>query len=150
MFGISKSNIIEEGEDGKTSRNSNGPQVVISRNQTNPNMIVDGVNSIDISRESSDRFYVHYYGFTSGSLWVTADGIRELKETFLDDQKEIPNWTVSTDLPDWFPTPEWTPSPVTCEECGSDVPVTQVVTPFLSGIEDRYCRDCWYSIRKGL
>lgn len=153
MFGISDPNIIEHGEAGEVSGNEHEQYVRMARNQTEPDMIVDGVDSMEILYEPGDRFRVEYWGYMSGRLWVTQDGVAELKQTFLDDQNDIPGWTLSTDLtelPDWFPTPESVPSPVTCDDCGSDVPVTEVVTPWLAGSHDRFCPDCWASVGEEL
>jgi hypothetical protein len=89
----------------------------------------------------------------SGRLWITHDGVCELKQCFLDDREEIPGWTLSTELseiPDWFPTPGHVPSSVTCDECGSDVSVTAVVTPLSEETNGRYCPDCWSSVRGDL
>jgi hypothetical protein len=109
-------------------------------------MIVDGVDGLDISHESDGRFHVEYWGYVTGDMVITRDGVDELKQTFLDDQEEIPGWTLSTDLseiPDWFPAPEDTPSPVTCVDCGTDVSVTEVVTSWLGEPQGAYCPDCW-------
>jgi len=76
--------------------------------------------------------------------------VRELKQIFLNDQEEIPGWTLSTELselPDWFPAPEHTPLPVTCDECESEVSVTEVVTPWSGESQDRYCLDCWPTVQ---
>lgn len=150
MFDISESNIIERGEAGELFGSEGQLHVRMARNQTNPNMIVDGVDSIKIFCESDDRFRVEYWGYMSGRLWLTRDGVIELKQHFLDDREEVPGWTLSTELtelPDWFPTPEYVPSPVTCDECGSGVSVTEVVTPWSGESQDRYCPDCWSSVR---
>ncbi|QLD86154.1 hypothetical protein HWV23_10600 [Natronomonas halophila] len=152
MFGISEPNILEQGEAGDQFINEDQPQVRITRNQTDPNWIVDGVDSIEISYESNDRFRVEYWGYMTGRLWITHDGVNELKQTFLDDRDEIPGWTLSTELtelPDWFPVPDDIPSPVTCSECGSEVSVTEVTAPLSGGLQDRYCPDCWSSVRDG-
>ena len=153
MFGISESNIIEQGEAGELFGSEDQSNVRISGNQTVPNLIVDGVDSIEITRESSNRFRLAYGGFTSGRLWLTRDGVRELKQSLLNDQEEIPEWTLSTELtelPDWFPAPESLPSPVICNECGSEVSVTEVVTPWSEDTKNRYCPDCWSSVREDL
>lgn len=151
MFEISGANIIEQGEPGDRFGSENQPQVSITRNQTDPTLIVDGVDSIEIFSESDDRFRVEYWGYMAGRLWLTRDGVRELKQHFLDDREEIPGWTLSTELselPDWFPTPEHLPSPVTCDECGSEVSVTEVVTPWSGESQDRYCSDCWTTVQE--
>jgi hypothetical protein len=150
VFDISESHIIEQGEAGELSGSDEQPQVRITRNQTEPNLIVDGVDSIEIFHESSNRFRIEYWGYMSGRLWLTRDGVSELKQSFLDDQEEIPGWTLTTELaelPDWFPAPESPPSPVICYECGSEVSVTEVVTPWSEETKDRYCPDCWSSVR---
>lgn len=148
VFDISEANIIETGEAGRIGCGEQ-PSVRISRNQTEPNLIEDGVDSIELFRESEHRFCVAYWGYLSGRLWVTHAGVCELKQAFLDGREDIPDWTLSTpltELPDWFPTPEWTPSPVSCDECDSLVPVTEIVTPWGQDTKSRYCQDCWSSL----
>lgn len=153
MFDISESNIIEQREPADRFGSEDQPQVRITRNQTDPHLIVDGVDGIGIFCESDDRFRVEYWGYMAGRLWLTRDGVSELKQHFLDDREKIPGWTLSTELPevpDWFPAPEHTPSPVTCDECGSEVPVTEVVTPQSGESQARFCPDCWTSVRENL
>ena len=153
MFDISESNIIEQGEAGELFGSEDQSKVRITRNQTEPNLIVDGVDIIEIFHESSNRFRVEYWGYMSGRLWLTRDGVSELKQSFLNDQEEIPGWTLSTELtelPDWFPAPESLPPPVICSECGSEVSVTEVVTPWSEDTKNRYCPDCWSSVREDL
>lgn len=153
MFDISESNIIEQGKPEDQFGSEDQPQVRIIRNQTDPHLIVDGVDSIEIFCESDDRFRVEYWGYMAGRLWLTHDGVRELKQNFLDDQEEIPGWTLSTDpseIPDWFPIPEHPPSPVSCDQCGSQVSVTEIVTPWSEDSQDHYCLDCWNTLRDDL
>lgn len=150
MFDISASNIIEQDEAGDCFKSNEQPDVSLSRNQTDPNLIEDGVVSIGLFHESDDRFRVEYWGYMSGCLWITHDGVRELKQTFFDDREEIPGWVLSTEhteLPDWFPIPEQIPTSVTCDNCGSDVPMTEILTPRVGDTEARYCHDCWSSIQ---
>jgi hypothetical protein len=153
VFDISESNIIEREETGGVFENEGQPQVRIVRNQADPTMIVDGVDGISVTCESTNRLYVEYWGYLAGGLWATRDGVSELKQNLLDDQDDIPGWSLSTDvdeLPDWFPAPENPPSPVTCTECGSEVSGTKVVTPYSGELQDRYCPDCWVSVREDL
>jgi hypothetical protein len=151
MFNISESNIIDQSGPGELSGNKDLYQVRISRNQTEPRTFIEGVDGLDISRVSDDRFHVEYWGYMYGDLVITRDGVDELKQTFLDDQEEIPGWTLSTELseiPEWFPAPGDAPSPVTCVDCGSDVSVTEVVTPWSGESQDRYCPDCWSTVQE--
>lgn len=75
----------------------------------------------------------------SGRLWLADNGVRELKQTLSTTERRIP---------DWFPMPDDIPSPVTCDECGSEVSVTEVVTPWPGEWQDRYCPDCWSSVQE--
>lgn len=153
VFDISESNIIEEGELGDRFGTGDQPPVRLTRNQTDPTLIVDGVDVIEIFCESDNRFRAEYWGYLTGRLWLTRDGVRELKQNFLDDRERIPGWTLSTELPelpDWFPAPENIAPPVTCDKCGSEASVTEVVTPWSRESQDRYCPDCWPSVREEL
>ena len=148
MFGLSESNIITRGNRQDRDSHSTPPDVSLSRNQTNPNLIEDGIDVIDIFAEPDDRYRIEYGGgYNTGKIWITKEGLRELKTSLLDNQTEIPHWIVSSDLPEWFPTPVPTYPPVICEECGDDVLVSAVVTPWLSQSDSRYCWDCWEAIR---
>jgi len=152
MFNISEINTIERGELDTPCTSDDQPSVSISRNQTDPSIIEDGIVNIGIFYETDDRFRVEYWGYMSGCLWITSDGVHELKQIFLDNTEKIPRWTLATeitDLPDWFPTPEKIPSPVTCDKCGSEVSVTEIKTTAFEDPEARFCPSC-YLIRDQL
>lgn len=146
VFGVSKANILERDNTNGMFADEGDETVSISKNLRIENMIEEGVDGVDIYKESSGRFQVIYGGYLSGSFLITDAGVEELKEYFLDDQDEIPYWVLSTDiekLPDWFPRPGTRPDPVICEKCGRDVAVTEVITPIGSDGLDYFCPECW-------
>jgi hypothetical protein len=145
VFNVSESNVLATADAGRLTDDPSD-SVRLSRNQTDPNLLEDGVNSVQVARESSDRFRVEYGGYLSGRLWVTHDGVVELKRHFLDDRAAVPAWVLSREsVPDWFPAPGDPPDPVRCDDCGDDVPVTSVLTPLEEGSPTRYCPECWSS-----
>ncbi len=147
MLGISDANIIVKGSTRKMLPADEEPAVTISRNQTQPNLIEDGIGAIHIFPASDTLLRIEYRGYMTGHLWITPDGVAELNEHFLESTDRIPEWVVSEDRPDWFPTPVKSHPSVPCENCGTDVSVRAVVTPVRAGRESRYCRDCWKELR---
>jgi hypothetical protein len=108
-------------------------------------MIEDGVDGITIVEVARDRYKVDYHGYLSGLLTINRAGVEQLGSTFLGDLDEVPSWTVSTDgtdLPSWVPDSYIPPSPVKCDNCNTEVKVTDVVTPLLED-GNQYCPQCW-------
>jgi len=147
IFGISKTNIIETRDSKDMTLGGKGKDdyVTLYQNRTIPDFLEDGVDSLSISKESENRYLVEYWGYLTGSHVVTREGIEELGTALLGDRDQIPSWTISSDvdeLPDWIPSGYSPPDPVNCGNCGANVPVTEILTPF-DGEFDRYCRSCW-------
>jgi hypothetical protein len=147
MFGISESNILEQGHHLETEQKDN-EIVRLTRNQTEPNLIVDGVDIVSIFREAESVYLVEYLGYLTGCLSVTQRGVEELVDCFFQDQSEIPSWVIGqdqSDLPNWLQKKYEPPGPVQCDECGNAVSVTRIVTPLFS--DGKFCPDCWSQIQ---
>lgn len=152
MFGISDENIIEQGDEARALGAEPEDAVRIRRNQTTPDLIEDGVDSLIVTEESADCFRVEYSGYMRGFLLTTHEGITELGESFFADQREIPHHILSTgarDPPRWVPPEYSPPSPVNCGECGDEVAVTNILTPIWDYESDRFCPECWKEVREG-
>lgn len=153
MFGISESNIIDRGNENRPIGNAETPIVRLSYNQTIPNMIRDGVDSVSVYTESKNLYRVEYGGYLTGYFILTLEGVQELVDSLLGGQSEISHWVIRQDidqLPDWISNEYPTPEPVSCDKCGADVNVTNIVTPLLDGKSGRYCPDCWKSVQEKL
>lgn len=152
MLDISDENIIDRGDDGMVIGSDDTSIVRFSFNQSDPNMLRDGVDGISVFNESDGQYRVEYWGYVTGYLTVTQEGVKELAEDLFENQTEVPSWKVETGsdgLPDWFP--EYNPpEPICCDECETETAAFDIVTPLLDEDAGRYCPDCWDTIQKRL
>jgi hypothetical protein len=89
---------------------------------------------------------VEYWGYLTSNLKVNSAGVTELFESLLTGDDEIPSWVISgdiADLPAWFPIEYTAPEPIGCGQCGSNVPVTEILTPLREDVPARWCNECW-------
>jgi hypothetical protein len=124
------------------------PSAVLRHNQTDPAVISDGVDRVDVLAESDDRYLLDYWGFYVGYLRTTREGVAELGEALLADRDPVPRWLL--DLPGDGDVPWWVPEEYdgrptfACEHCGEETDAGDVVTPGGRGSPgtDVLCRDC--------
>lgn len=150
MFDISDEYVVQREHygslDGVSEKEA---QIRFRRNQSDPNMIVDGVDGVTVFKESEDRYLIQYGGYMHGHLTVTREGVKELGKCLLNGQQEIPDWVISSSkdyLPDWMPSDYRKPEPVVCDVCGKEVSVSDIVRPLVQEEFDRYCPDCWETV----
>lgn len=146
MLSISDENIIEEIEREGSIDDDGGVRIL--HNQTDPTIISDGVDVVNVVKEDEDRYRIDYWGYLTGCLLITKEGAKELGEELLAGQEEIPYWTVESvpdETSDWIPDEYSPPSRVNCDNCQEPTPVTEILTPGKTGGKEygRYCRDCW-------
>lgn len=151
MLGVSEENIVEhvEGE-GLPPHYDIEETTTLVYNQTDPFVIVDGINRITVIEAEDGQYLVDYWGYLAGYLKITREGVVELGESLLGDRRTIPVWLVDsetdiTEIPWWLPD-DYNPSPtVECQNCGRKAPAKDIVTPgsFGSSDGDIFCRDCW-------
>jgi hypothetical protein len=153
---VDKEHVIEELDIDERELGGEVPGVHLRYNQTDPDVIEDGIDLVAVIEESEGAYRIDYWGYTYGRLRVTADGVEQLGQKLLRNADRIPDWTLdpetvdAEDLPWWVPGETTVVPTVTCEDCGSDVSVREVVTPRKSrGTEERdvLCRDCWQEHR---
>ena len=149
MLGISEDQIIEhqEGDEfwpDEVDENA----VVLFRNDTDPYLIVDGIDRISVV-DQGEAYHLTYWGYMSGHMIVTRDGIDEMVVELLAPQ-EIPRWLIALDTIDENDPPEWLPENVdfnpraVCQECGDKVYAGKIITPLQDeGVDKRFCPNCW-------
>lgn len=155
MFGISAENIVEHSEGPDTPLDDDADvDAVINFNQTDPLLISDGVDRITVVRVDDDRFLVDYWGYRTGYLRVTREGVGELGESLLTAREPVPDWLLRTDgetddLPEWIPD-EYSGEPtIPCQRCDSPTAASNILTPqrLDGGTTDRFCIRCWEDVR---
>jgi hypothetical protein len=152
LCSLTKSTYSEKIDIDERELGGDVPGVHPRYNQTDPDVIEDGIDFVAIVEEPEGVYRIDYWGYDYGRLRITTDGVEQLGQDLLDNPDMIPNWTLdpetadAEDLPWWVPDNILVAPTVTCESCGSDVPVREVVTPRRSGVTDDIdvlCRDCW-------
>lgn len=153
---VDKEHVIEEINIDERELGGDVPGVHLRYNQTDPDVIEDGIDFVAVIEEPEEVYRIDYWGYDYGRLRITADGVEQLGQDLLGNPDMIPNWTLdpetadAEDLPWWVPDETAVAPTVTCEDCGSDVSVREVVTPRKSrGTEDMdvLCRNCWQEHR---
>jgi len=148
-FGIPDEEVVVAGEIPlqiwSELQQSAGPSITIVRNQSDPQLIEDGVVGITVEPLSDDVFKVSYRGFVSGQMAVTADGMEQLGKHLFEDRKPVPDWLLTdvesiSDLPAFMPAEIELNPPVDCRECGATERAADVLTP---GGGDPICEVCW-------
>jgi hypothetical protein len=145
QLGISDENILEETKE-RPEQTTAGEVVSIRYNQTNPGLIRDGINEIEVFQEAVEKYRVQYWGYSSGSLQVTASGVDELGKHLFTDSDRVPHWLLDDaavgDAPWWVPNGYEQPTSVACDICEDEVPVTVIVTPERERSDRKVCPDC--------
>jgi hypothetical protein len=153
---VDEGHVIEEIDINERELGGDVPGVHLRYNQTDPDVIEDGIDFVAVIEESDEVYRIDYWGYVYGRLRITADGVEQLGQKLLGNPDPIPNWTVDPETVDAEALPWWVPDEtlvaptVTCEGCGSDVSVRDVVTPQRSVVTDDIdvlCRDCWQEYR---
>lgn len=148
---VSDEHVIEEPEVTEHEVHNDDPDVCLRYNHTDPDVISDGVDGIDVIQEEEDVYRVDYWGYAFGRLLVHPAGVEELGQEYLATDAEIPSWTLDSETVDEGDLPWWVPDDVdpdpttTCQRCREAVSVQNVVTPSRPGFEDErvFCRECW-------
>lgn len=144
--------IIEELPINEQEFRGDVPGVQLRYNQTNPNVIRDGIDFITVIEEFERVYRIDYWGYAFGRLRVTADGIEQLGQDLLNHSDTVPKWTIDPEtvnadnLPWWVPDEMQITPTVKCVDCDSEVSVREVVTlKRQPDIDDRdvFCRECW-------
>ena len=154
MFGISDEHIIEEVA-GPWEEPEYDPDraVTLRYNQPDPFAMTDGVDRITVVEKSDDEYLLHYWGFESGYLVVTGDGVRELGESRLGDSDDITGWHLrladDSTIPWWVPDTYDGEPTVACDYCRTEIPAGDVLAPgsFDGEVEARLCQECWDEVR---
>lgn len=151
MLGIATAHVIDGGytpldPPADATRGALG----LAYNQTEPMLLRDGIDRITVVPLAPDEYLVNYTGYARGHLRVTEFGIAQFGSEFLHNRPRVPYWLIderpaSGVLPWWVPDTYEEPATVSCDECGTDVPVSDVVTPrsFPGPREHLLCPDCW-------
>ncbi len=157
-FDISEAEIKEKGrfeleppyEPGESTK-----LVATSPSYTDPMLVVDGIDKINVLQEDSETYLIDFHGFESGYLRVTEAGVVEFGENYLGDEDGIPSWYVegfdeSNELPDWIPDTYQPQTTIECVRCGKEISVVDMVTPGRAEGDavDWFCRDCWQDVRE--
>lgn len=122
-------------------------------NQTDPTVIIDGLESITVASAESNIYLLDIFGYESGYLWIKREGLEEIAEDLFTDQDEIPRYLLETGrdrIPKWMPDEYEEPKSLTCERCGdSEIPAKDIRTPGRTGDREtkRYCPSCWDEVQ---
>lgn len=152
MFGISEQNILESADEPVVRSDNADVIATLSYNQTHARLIRDGVDSIritDKSDEDNEQYRVDYSGYLLGSLLITREGLKELGNTLLNSDAEVPYWILSLDedreeVPWWVPRDYELDQTIECSKCLSVISVDEVVTAGdREEVNEYLCRDCW-------
>ncbi|MDS0261069.1 hypothetical protein NDI56_16850 [Haloarcula sp. S1CR25-12] len=144
MFGIPDREILSTGDDVTFSETADA--VSLSSLQPIPRMLDEGVDSITVSKTSANRYRIEYFGFLSGHLRTTEDGMKAFGKTILADESPIPAWVLDSataEVPWWAPDDYEPPAPIECGQCREETPVRSILTPLESADLPYVCRDCW-------
>lgn len=153
---IDEEHVIEKIDIDERELSGDMPGVHLRYNQTDPDVIEDGIDFVAVIEEPEGVYRIDYWGYSYGRLRVTADGVEQLGQKFLGNPDKIPSWTLdpetvdAEDLAWWVPDEAPVASTVTCEGCGSEVSVREVVTPKRPGMTediDVVCQSCWQEYR---
>jgi len=147
MFDIPEESILEEHDESR--RGEDDPIATLSYNQTERDLIRDGVDYVEVVALGDDRYRIDYTGYMVGSLVVTGDGLEAFGQSLLADREDVPHWLVSVEADDdseteWLPETYGAPETVACAECGDEIGVDDVIT--LGGRNDSEgyrCEACW-------
>lgn len=146
-LGIADEHVLEETQ-GWPEQTAATQTVTISYNQTEPNLIRDGIDAIAVTGRADETYRVQYWGYIAGGLVVTAAGIKELGRSLFANADPIPQWVlddeVAADPPWWVPDEYEQPTEVCCDECNSEVAVTEILTPEREHRDRQLCPDCYY------
>jgi hypothetical protein len=154
MLGVSEEHIIEEDEGARAVSEKNlDTAVTLYHNQSDPLVVVDGIDLVTIVDEGEEPYLVEYRGMMVGAIRVTEDGLVELGSSLLGDRNAVPEW-YSRSPEDLDPVPWWAPddytasTPVACDHCGTERPPERILTPgsYDGDTTDRFCRDCWNDV----
>ena len=147
MFDIPAESILEQYDEPR--RGEDDPIATLSYNQTDRDVIRDGVDYIEVVALGDDRYRIDYTGYAVGSLVVTGDGLEAFGQSLLTDRADVPHWLLTVETDDdsetaWLPETYGSPETVACAECGTEVPADDVIT--LGGRNDTEgfrCGECW-------
>lgn len=154
---ISDSHILESGHFRREPAYARGATTVLvstSPGATDPMVIEDGIDRISVVQETAEQYLLHYQGYIAGYLRVTAQGVCEFGETYLESGRSIPLWSIRSlpedtdDPPWWVPDAYDTSQTVECVRCRDAVPPSELVTPGRADgdVVDWFCRDCWEAV----
>jgi len=147
---ISEEHVIDAGSSEETPPFDPDEALDIKYNNTDPLTIRDGIGQIRVVSESQDRYLLEYYGFETGYLRVTREGVAEFGRAHLTSSDDIPRWIIESvpegELPWWVPEKYDGDRLVACDRCLTEMAATDVVTP--GGSEERYCQDCWVEVSR--
>jgi hypothetical protein len=97
MLGVSEEHIVEEDEGARAvSRKNLDTAVTLYHNQSDPLVIVDGIDLVTIVDEGEEPYLVEYRGMTVGALRITEGGLIELGSSLLGNQNPVPEWYSKT------------------------------------------------------
>lgn len=152
MFGISDQNILDSADEPVVRSDDVDVIATLTYNQTHASLIrdgVDGIRIIDESDEDKEQYRVDYSGYLLGSLLITRDGIKELGNSLLGSDVEVPYWilSLSEDSEEvlwWVPEDYELNQTIECTKCGSVIAVDEVVTAGdREEVNEYLCRNCW-------
>ena len=144
--------VIEEEDIEEQELGGDKAGVHMRYNQTDPDVIRDGIDSVAVIEEPEDVYRVDYWGYVFGRLRVTAAGVEQLGRDLLGNPDNVPSWTLNPktvdadDMPWWIPDQTPVAPTVSCDVCEEKVSVRNVVTPqrpVLTFDAEVFCRDCW-------
>lgn len=152
MFGISDQNILDSADEPVVRSDDVDVIATLTYNQTHASLIrdgVDGIRIIDESDEDKEQYRVDYSGYLLGSLLITRDGIKELGNSLLGSDVEVPYWilSLSEDSEEvlwWVPEDYELNQTIECTKCGSVIAVDEVVTAGdREEVNEYLCQNCW-------
>ncbi|WP_128478904.1 hypothetical protein [Halorussus pelagicus] len=85
LSGISEEHIIQEETEEWPDKTVGEDVTRIRYNQTDPNVISDGVDVIEILEDAEDLYQLKYWGYWSGLLTVTEEGSSKHAEVTMVD-----------------------------------------------------------------
>ena len=147
MFDVPEESVLERHDEPR--RGEGDPIATLSYNQSDRDVIRDGVDYVEIVALGDDRYRIDYTGYAVGSLVVTGEGLEAFGQRLLADREEIPRWLLSVETDDgteteWLPERYDAPETVACAECGAEVGVDDVITLGGRNDADGYrCEQCW-------
>jgi HEAT repeat protein len=152
-FVVEKNSLNEE----QLKNQNNGIELIATDPPyTDPLVLVDGVDHIQVIPEGESTYHIQYHGYVAGCIQVTDAGIREFGQNYLKGEQAIPSWyiteqdTSATEFPWWVPDSYDPRRTIDCVRCKTAVSILEVVTPGRASDEisvvDWFCSDCWEEV----